>query len=186
MHFRRLACALALLVIVLVAVWLFFSKPDRPPAAAEKTAAEASTAPASPGGATSPSSPVPVVSSNSSVANRTGAPATVTIPAQVSASPDAAAARAVDQVRLMFRDYRTLMGENPVGTNAEIMRALMGDNPRQATVGPPEGQTLNADGELVDRWGTPLFFHQLSKNVMEIRSAGPDKIMGTEDDIVTR
>lgn len=102
------------------------------------------------------------------------------------AGPDPAAALAVDKVRLMFRDYRTLMGENPVGTNAEIMRALMGDNPRQATLGPPEGQSLNDQGELVDRWGTPLFFHQLSKTVMEIRSAGPDKIMGTDDDIVLR
>ena len=92
----------------------------------------------------------------------------------------------VDKVHHMITDYHTAMGENPVGTNAEIMREVMGANPRQATLGPPEGQTLNDKGELVDQWGTPYFFHQLSRDAMEIHSAGPDKIMGTADDIVTR
>lgn len=86
----------------------------------------------------------------------------------------------------MVTDYHTLTGENPVGTNAEIMAALTGKNPRQAILGPPEGMGLNGKGELVDDWGTPYFFHQLSKDVMEIHSAGPDKIMGTADDIVVR
>ena len=92
----------------------------------------------------------------------------------------------VNKVHLMLRDYHTLMGENPVGTNAEIMQAMMGHNPRQATLGPPEGMSLNGKGELVDQWGTPYFFHQLSKDTMEIHSAGPDKVMWTTDDIVTR
>jgi len=38
---------------------------------------------------------------------------------------------------------------------------------------------------LVDAWGTPFFFHQLSGHEMEIHSAGPDKIMWTADDLVT-
>ena len=86
----------------------------------------------------------------------------------------------------MVTDYHTLHGENPVGTNAEIMAAIMGKNPHQAVLGPPEGISLNSRGELVDEWGTPYFFHQLSKDVMEIHSAGPDKTMGTADDIVVR
>jgi len=89
---------------------------------------------------------------------------------------------ALENVRLMIRDYRTALGENPVGTNAEIMRAINGDNARQARIGPPAGQGLNANGELVDPWGTPFFFHQISGTEMEIRSAGPDRIMGTGDD----
>jgi hypothetical protein len=92
----------------------------------------------------------------------------------------------VNKVRHMISDYHTLMGENPVGTNAEIMQAVMGGNKHQAMLGPPEGQTLNAQGELVDQWGTPFFFHQLSADRMEIYSAGPDKIFGTADDIVVR
>ena len=90
----------------------------------------------------------------------------------------------LDKVSLMLRDYRTRMGANPVGTNAEIMKAVMGDNPAHANLGPPDGQYLNAEGELTDRWGTPIFFHQISGSYTEIRSAGPDKVMWTGDDIV--
>lgn len=103
-------------------------------------------------------------------------------------SPDVAAAVAIDldKVGLMLRDFRTRMGVNPVGTNAEIMKAVMGDNPKRAQLGPPEGQSLNGNGELVDRWGTPYFFHQMSATSMEIHSAGPDKTFGTVDDMIQR
>lgn len=92
----------------------------------------------------------------------------------------------VTRVRHMISDFHTLMGENPVGTNAEIMKQMTGGNSHQATLGPPEGLTLNAEGELVDPWGTPYFFHQLSRDQMEVRSAGPDKEMWTADDVVAR
>ena len=92
----------------------------------------------------------------------------------------------VGRVRHMVSDYHTLMGENPVGTNAEIMKQMMGGNSHQATLGPPEGMALNSQGELIDQWGTPFFFHQLSADKMEVRSAGPDKIMWTTDDVITR
>jgi hypothetical protein len=92
----------------------------------------------------------------------------------------------LDRVRYMVRDYRSIVGENPVGNNAEIMKAIMGGNKKGAQLGPPEGQKVNGQGELVDRWGTPYFFHQLSKSDMEIRSAGPDRVMWTDDDQVTK
>jgi len=92
----------------------------------------------------------------------------------------------IDRVGLMLRDYRTLAGENPVGTNAEIMASIMGGNPKEATLGPPEGMKLNEKGELLDRWETPYFFHQLSRDQMEIRSAGPDKILWTADDPIMK
>lgn len=92
----------------------------------------------------------------------------------------------VDKVNLMIRDYRSTFGQNPVGTNAEIMAAIMGKNPTHANLGPPEGMQLNEKGELIDRWGTPYFFHQISRDHMEIRSAGPDKILLTDDDPVIR
>lgn len=87
----------------------------------------------------------------------------------------------LDKVMISLRDYRTIMKENPIGTNAEIARALNGGNPKQARL-LQEGLPMNRDGELVDRWGTPYFFHQLSKDNMEIRSAGPDRMLWTEDD----
>ncbi|MGB8169879.1 MAG: type II secretion system protein GspG [Chthoniobacteraceae bacterium] len=89
----------------------------------------------------------------------------------------------VDKVKLSLRDYRTIMGENPTGTNAEIAQALNGGNRKQARL-LQEGLTQNANGELVDRWGTPYFFHQLSKDQMQIRSAGPDRTMWTDDDVI--
>jgi hypothetical protein len=88
----------------------------------------------------------------------------------------------LEHVRMMVREYRDVVGENPVGTNAEIVKAVMGDNLKQAKIGLPEGQGINGKGELVDRWGTAYFFHQVSKTEMEIRSAGPDRVMWTADD----
>lgn len=92
----------------------------------------------------------------------------------------------LENVRSMISNFRTRMGENPVGANAEIMKAIMGGNEAKARLGPPEGQSLNEQGELVDQWGTPYFFHQLSKTSTEIRSAGPDRKMWTTDDLVTK
>ena len=86
----------------------------------------------------------------------------------------------------MLTGYHTPTGENPVGTNAEIMAAIMDKNPRQAVLGPPDDLNLHVKGELVDEWGTPYFFRQLSRDVVEIHSAGPDKVMGTADDTVVR
>lgn len=78
------------------------------------------------------------------------------------------------------------MGENPVGTNAEIMKSITGANQKGAKLGPPEGMSLNNYGELVDPWGTAFFFHQLSGTQMEIRSAGPDRKMWTGDDVISK
>jgi hypothetical protein len=100
--------------------------------------------------------------------------------------PSPEALKDMDDIQFMLRDFRARLGGNPGGTNAEIMKEVMGGNRVQARLGPPEGQKLNEQGELVDRWGAPYFFHQLSMNEMEIRSAGPDRTMWTADDIVVK
>jgi hypothetical protein len=89
----------------------------------------------------------------------------------------------LDDVQSALRDFRTGMGENPVGTNAEITHALLGDNLKQLRIPVPAGSAVNGRGELCDRWGTPYFFHQLSATRMEVRSAGPDRKMWTADDM---
>ena len=73
---------------------------------------------------------------------------------------------------------------NPVGSNAEITAALTGQNKLRYAVIPPNHPAINRAGELCDRWGTPFFFHAESATRMEIRSAGPDRKMWTEDDVV--
>ena len=92
----------------------------------------------------------------------------------------------IENVQFAVRDYRTAVGENPIGNNAEITRALMGDNLKQVKIPIPNGSSVNANGELCDRWGTPIFFHQISGNQMEIRSAGPDRELWTGDDVVAK
>jgi hypothetical protein len=91
---------------------------------------------------------------------------------------------AIDNLEFTFRDYANALGGNPVGTNAEITAALQGDNPNQLKLETPGGSSVNSNSELCDPWGTPWFFHQLSASKMEIRSAGPDRVLYSEDDFV--
>jgi hypothetical protein len=90
-------------------------------------------------------------------------------------------------MRNAIHQYGSMFGGNPTGTNPEITDALNGGNPREARfINEESGLRINGRGELVDSWGTPFFFHQLSGSEMEIRSAGPDKKMWTRDDLVTK
>lgn len=73
---------------------------------------------------------------------------------------------------------------NPVGSNAEITAALTGKNKARFAFVPPQHPAINGDGELCDRWGTPFSFHAESGTRMEVRSAGPDRRLHTDDDIV--
>ena len=94
------------------------------------------------------------------------------------------ALEAIDNLDFCFRDFRANLGGNPVGTNAEITAALLGDNPKQLKLELPAGSSLNQLGELCDPWGSPWFLHQLSASRMEIRSAGADLTLFSQDDFV--
>jgi len=118
-----------------------------------------------------------------SLADRAGAvtPETTTPP------PDIPPEIVVQNVRRAIRQFGSIFGGNPVGTNPEITSQLSGKNPKGINFIKPEtGMRVNGNGELVDPWGTPLFFHQLSAADTEVRSAGPDKRMWTSDDVVAR
>jgi hypothetical protein len=92
---------------------------------------------------------------------------------------------AIENMSRAIRQYGEMFGGNPVGTNPEFARQLGGDNPKHINfISVDSGMRLNGDGELVDPWGTPYFFHQISGDDTEVRSAGPDKVMYTSDDIV--
>ncbi len=88
------------------------------------------------------------------------------------------------RVASLFTAFADHFHELPVGNNAEITAALAGDNPRGLAVIPADHPAINPRGELVDRWGTPYFFHQLGAGAMQVRSAGPDLRMHSADDIV--
>lgn len=81
--------------------------------------------------------------------------------------------------------YRRAFGGNPVGLNEDITAALTGtaDPSRPGRLFPPNSPAIR-DGQMVDRWGTPFWFHPESGTRMEIRSAGPDKNLFTPDDVI--
>jgi cytoskeletal protein RodZ len=92
----------------------------------------------------------------------------------------------LDKARVVIHNYHAAFGQNPVGTNPEITAALMGKNPKQINFVADSGLRVNDKGEMVDAYGTPFFFHQISGQEMEIRSAGEDRAMWTYDDLVTK
>ena len=141
-----------------------------PPA---ERADQAATSPANP--PTSPPVPSAPESGNNTAASMPPAPATGPV-------SDQDVVTDLENVLFALRDFRSALGENPVGTNAEITKALTCGNLKQVKVPLPPGNQLNENGELLDRWGTPYFFHQISGTEMEVRSAGPDRKMWTADD----
>lgn len=72
----------------------------------------------------------------------------------------------------------------PLGLNEDFTRMLTGGNRLALAALPKNHPAINADGQLVDRWQTPLHFHPLSVDAVEIRSAGSDRKLFTADDVV--
>ena len=107
----------------------------------------------------------------------------------VGAGLNAAGGSAREDLRILQGVFRAWQRRgkgtgNPVGTNREITAALTGRNAWRLAFIPADHPAINSQGELCDRWGTPLHFHQLSGTRMEVRSNGPDRMRFTGDDIV--
>lgn len=93
----------------------------------------------------------------------------------------------LQNMRFAVRDYAARFGGNPFGNNREITAKLNGGNAKQVVfLKPEDGMRINDRGQLIDNWGTPFFFHQISGIEMQIRSAGPDRKMWTSDDLVLK
>ena len=102
------------------------------------------------------------------------------------ASPDGTPQQDLDHVFHVLDNFQLLLkidGGLPLGSNEEIVVALTGDNPNRMAFLSADHPAIDAGGRLVDRWRTPLFFHAVSRDRIEIRSAGPDRTLWTEDDI---
>lgn len=92
---------------------------------------------------------------------------------------------AVIVIDQLISHYRYAYKENPVGSeNTEIVEQLLGKNPKRIVFLDPKSKALK-DKQLLDQWEQPYFFHALSGQEMEIRSAGPDGQHWTKDDIVS-
>jgi hypothetical protein len=87
-------------------------------------------------------------------------------------------------VQRLFDRFRESFGVFPTGEdNRQIVNALSGNNPRHLIILPRDCPAIDAAGRLTDRWRSPLFFHSLARDAVEIRSAGPDRVMWTADDV---
>ncbi|MGL4398966.1 MAG: hypothetical protein ACRCXD_03780 [Luteolibacter sp.] len=178
-----------------VLIWNYHRKPDHaPPPAAPASLPQAATAPIpatpvetlAPATAAVPAAPAGLAPSPSAVPVPAVIPPTSTQVLPGSSTDVPAAVEAISEdlsaVDSAIRNFQAVLGENPIGSNAEITAALLGNNLKQIKLGVPTGSQVNGDGQMCDRWGTPYFFHQVSATQMEIRSAGPDRQMWTGDD----
>lgn len=73
-------------------------------------------------------------------------------------------------------------GDTSLGDNSDVTNALIGNSEKGVWM--PRQSSRIKDGLLHDRWGTPYWFHPNSLGQMEIRSAGPDRELFTQDDIL--
>jgi hypothetical protein len=81
----------------------------------------------------------------------------------------------VDNLFLALQQFKENLGRYPVGaSNAEIVKALKGGNPKNVIILVGKKAQLNDKGEFVDPWGTPFRIY-FSDNGVLIRSAGPNR-----------
>jgi hypothetical protein len=192
---RRNTAAALLIVITGVVVYFWLRPPSRNQPSANETQASQDAAVAKALAAQSTNTTA-IIASNFAgvqpVPENSASSASATSPAPSGpASPlqftDIPPSIVLENTARAIRQYGSMFGGNPVGNNAEITSQLNGNNPRHINfINASSGMRLNENGELIDPWGTPYFFHQISGTDTEIHSAGPDKIMWTSDDLVTR
>ncbi len=80
----------------------------------------------------------------------------------------------VDNLFYALQQYKERIGSYPVGSNAEVAKALMGNNSKNLMILVGRKKDVNSKGELVDPWGTPFRIYFAGEGVL-IRSAGPNK-----------
>jgi len=100
-------------------------------------------------------------------------------------TPDSSSTRDLEIIQTLLTDYRLITKQgNPTGTNQEIISTLTGNNRFRIAPLPRTHQNISEKGELLDRFGSPYIFHNLSADFIEIRSSGPDRKARTHDDII--
>jgi hypothetical protein len=190
---KRTAALLIGIAIGIVLALYFFSHRNAHPAPTRTV--EQQNAAVAAALAAQNSNTISVIQSNFAPAQTASAQAAAGSAAELATPPAGASAplevtnippeTAIENMSRAIRQYGQMFGGNPVGTNPEFAKQLGGDNPKHINfISEDSGMRLDGNGELVDPWGTPYFFHQLSGSDTEVRSAGPDRVMYTSDDIV--
>jgi hypothetical protein len=189
---KSFPAAIALLVLLGLFIYLWrYPHAGKPPGVSENSPSEDTVV----SNALARQNPATVASIQSNFArvqpvSGSGSPVHPALAVPVSPKPlqftNFSPATVLENMSRAIHQYGEMFGGNPVGTNPEITSQLSGKNPKHINfLDADAGMRVNGNGELVDPWGTPYFFHQLSGHDMEIHSAGPDGIMWTADDLVT-
>jgi hypothetical protein len=84
-----------------------------------------------------------------------------------------------------FAIFRERFGGFPAAEdNRGMMHALAGANPEGLVIFPADHPRIDSARGLLDGWGNPFHFHMISRDHLEIRSAGPDGELFTDDDLL--
>lgn len=80
----------------------------------------------------------------------------------------------VENLFIGLQKYKEVVGAYPVGSNADVAKALKGNNPKNVIILVGRKNELNEKGEIIDPWGTALRIY-FNDNGVLIRSAGPNR-----------
>lgn len=95
-----------------------------------------------------------------------------------------AQARLVGSILHIFREST---GAYPTAEdNPGVLCQLLGDNTARRVYLSRESPAIDGQGALLDAYGHPYYFHFISSQKVEIRSAGPDGEYYTDDDFVVQ
>ena len=70
--------------------------------------------------------------------------------------------------------------------NAHVVKFLQGENPDRLAWLPKDHPSISEEGELIDRFSSPIYFHRLGGFRYEFRSAGEDGKHWTADDVTLK
>jgi hypothetical protein len=73
-----------------------------------------------------------------------------------------------------LQKYKEQVGSYPQGGNAEVVKGLLGNNPKKVFIIVSSNIPVNEKGEIVDPWGTSLRFYFSDVGIL-VRSAGPNR-----------
>ena len=80
----------------------------------------------------------------------------------------------VENLFIGLQKFKEVVGSYPPGSNAEVAKALRGQNAKHVIILVGRKHEVNEKGEIVDPWGTALRIY-FSDNGVLIRSAGPNR-----------
>jgi hypothetical protein len=80
----------------------------------------------------------------------------------------------VENLFIGLQKYKERVGSYPIGSNAQVAKALQGNNEKNVIILVGRKNEVNEKGEFVDPWGTALRIYFSDAGVL-VRSAGPNR-----------